>query len=458
MTEKPYTITLSPDEMEAWITFHSTRPLSFHQLLAALESAGVVFGIDQLFLQDLAEARQTGQAYPIAHGMLPEEGIEYCFPLQQERRPRRLPDGRVDFYNLDTIPNVIQQQILVTKVSPDERKAGKTVTGKTLLPLGQTSMLPEAGENVVLSADGDSLIALINGHPVLSGNVLSVSPTYTLEGDVDFSVGNLTFVGNLVIHGDVKSGFSIKCAQDVHIHGIVDDATIEAGGSVFLHGNVFGKHKSRIKSAGQVQALYVDSTTIEAQEDILLTRGARHSHLHTHGSVIVKGQGGHIIGGRVQAMGQIRAHDIGSANEVATRVEILSHLFEPETSGLVLRHIQSILHHDRRMLDQFGHQTLEKEQEVRAKIEQCHTALCELCTYFAHRPSLLPLSQGQMGTIVATGTVYPGVTICIGGASISVTQPLTGVLFYKSRGIIKTQTLEIALEELVAQGNGTMQE
>lgn len=449
MDETLYTIFLSPDEMEAWMIFHSTQPLSSDHLLTALQTHGIVFGIDQFFLQDLAEARQIGRAYQVAQGVAPEEGLEYFFPLHQNRKPRRLPDGQVDFHNLDTITNVIQQQILVTQIPASKRKPGRTVTGKEIAPTSKTISLPIAGENVALSDEGNALISLINGYPSLTGNVLSVSPTYTLEGDVDLSVGNLTCVGNLVVTGDVKSGFSIKCAQQVTIHGIVESADIHAGGSVRLHSNVFGKQKSSIKSAGQVQGIYVDSTRIEASEDILLLRGARHSQLHSGGSVMVQGPNGHIIGGRVQASGQIVTHDLGSENEVSTHVEILSDLFDPETSRLVLRHIAAVLEKDRKILGQSDELPAGKTSETITRLQRCQEALQDLYAYFEQRLQVLPLTPMQMGTIVATGTVYPGVTIRIGGVSLPITRPLTGVMFYKSKGSINMQPLEIPLQEIM---------
>ncbi|RMF88691.1 MAG: DUF342 domain-containing protein [Nitrospinota bacterium] len=449
MQERAYTITLSPDEMQAWMTFATDQPLSLDQMLADLEAAGVRVGIDRFFLQDLAEARQPGQRYLVAQGIPPEAGVEYFFPLEQERKPRRLPDGRVDFYNLETIANVIQEQILVAKIPPEQRKPGQTVTGKPIPPDRGEAVLPAAGANVRVSEDGNALIALVNGHPVLSDHVLSVYPTYTLEGDVDFSVGNLTFVGSLVIRGDVKSGFSIKCAQDVTIYGVVDEAEIEAGGSITLHGNVFGKQKGRIKSGGRVKGVFVDSIRIEAQGDICLSQGVRYSHLQTQGKVLVGGRSGHIIGGTVQALEQIVAHDLGSENEVPTRIAISSPFFDATTSRETLAHIAAVLKADQALLDRYGERELSPPvlHQAQEELKSCQAALHSLESYFARRSHLLPRTPLQVGTIVATGTVYPGVTICIGDLSLEISHPLHGVMFYRADGMIKIQKLETTVEE-----------
>lgn len=442
MQEKPYTIRLADDEMAAWICFVTEAPLPLAQLQQDLAATGIVYGIDGFLLQDLAEARQPGEQYRIAQGLPPEDGLEYFFSRRTERAPKRLPDGRVDFYNLETIQNVVQQQILVAKIPPAASKSGKTVTGKVLPPTGQEVSLPQPGRNVALSEDGQALIALVNGHPVLSDQRLSVEPTYTLEGNVDFSVGNITCVGNLIVTGDVKSGFSIKCAQDVTIHGIVDAATIEAGGTVSLYSNVFGRHKGHIRSAAYVQGIYVDATIIEARKDITLRRGARHSQLLAGGSVLMHGDS-HLIGGTTQAYARILSHDLGSASGIATRVEILSGAFDEDTQERFLRHLEAMFEEDSTLLEDHLKLTINAEhiQAMRNTLHHSRTAAQSLSTYFQQRQQLIANAPSRLGTIVAVGTVHPGVTVCIDGVSLAITRPLRSVMFAKVDGTIHVKTL-----------------
>lgn len=440
----PYTMTLSADDMTAWICFQTDTPMPLAQLQDDLAAAGIVYGIDQFLLADLAEAHQPGTSYQIAQGSPAEEGLEYGFCLNTERTPRRLPDGRVDFYNLDVVQNVLQQQVLVTKVSPELRQAGRTVCGEAIPASCSDMPLPKPGSQVALTEDGESLIALANGHPVLVDKILSVESTYMVEGDVDFSVGNLTCVGRVVVTGDVKNGFSIRGAQEVTIHGVVDGGGIDAGGAVSLYGNVFGQHKSQITSAASVEGTYVDAATVEARKDITLLRGARHSHLHAGGSVLVKGDEGHIIGGTVQAHGRILSHHLGSEREVPTHVEILPGAYDTATSTTYLTYINAILEDDRMCIEQGldDHTPAEHLEKLRDLLHQCRSAVHCLSTYVQKRQRLLPTMPLQIGTIVATGTVYPGVTVRIGNASWLVREPMTDVMFCKVDGAVQVKALE----------------
>jgi uncharacterized protein (DUF342 family) len=451
--ERPYTLRLADDEMEAWICFATDAPVSLDQLQQDLAAAGITYGIDRFLLQDLAEAHQPGEHYRIAQGVPPEDGLEYFFSRRRERTPKRLPDGQVDFYNLETIQNVVQQQILVAKIPPHASQPGKTVTGTLLPSAAQEVPLPQVGKNVACSTDGQALIALVNGYPVLSGNVLSVETTYTLEGDVDFSVGNITCVGHLVVTGDVKSGFSIKCAQNVITHGVVDAATIDAGGTVYLYGNVFGRQQGYIRSAVDVQGIYVDATTLEARQDIVLKHGARHSQLRAGRSVLIQG-GGHLRGGTVQAYERILSHDLGSASGVATRVEILPGAFDEGIQSRFLHHLEAMLKEDSAWLEAHRHLDLadKRIQVMRHTLHNSQTAVQALATYFQQRQQLRTGTPLQIGTIVATGTVHPGVTVCIGGVLLPITRPLTGVMFAKIDGTIHVKTLALP-EEWCARPN-----
>jgi uncharacterized protein (DUF342 family) len=429
--------------MAAWLCFATDTPLPLEQLHEALVAAGVVYGIDTFLLQDLAEAHQPGHLYRIAQGSLPEDGLEYFFSRHQERTPRRLAHGKVDFYNLDTIQNVVQQQILVAKVPPEARKPGTTVTGKVIPPSDQQVPLPRAGTNVACTADGNALIAQINGYPVLSEHTLRVDPFYTLAGNVDFTVGNLTCIGSLVIGGDVKHGFSVKCAQDMAVHGVVE-GDITAGGPVHLYGNVFGKHKSHIWSAASVYGTYVDSATLEARKDIVLTRGARYSQLRAGGSVLVQGADSTILGGMVQAHARIRSHNLGSEREVATCIEILPGAFDEDSQGQFFQYLAAMLADDSVGLGHYlGPDAVpESVASMQALLHQCQAALPWFSEYCKRRRQMFPLIPMQIGTVVTTGTAYPGVTIRIGGASLVLAQPMTRVMFYQAQSGIQSRPLD----------------
>ena len=67
----------------------------------------------------------------------------------------------------------------------------------------------QVGNNITISEDKLSLIANIDGCLFIKSGVLHVDDVYQIRGDVDFHTGNIDFNGDVIIGGDVKSGFQI---------------------------------------------------------------------------------------------------------------------------------------------------------------------------------------------------------------------------------------------------------
>jgi uncharacterized protein (DUF342 family) len=225
---------------------------------------------------------------------------------------------------------------------------------------------------------------------------------------------------------------------------VVDGGHIEAGGRVDCYGNILGQQKTSLRSAGSIRGSYVDAATLDSQQDILLTRGVRRSHLRAGRSVLVQGEHSYILGGTVQACERILSHDIGSERELPTRVEILPELFDTAIQERFVAHLATLLEADQRQLTQTSifEAGPAAVQTIHALLHQCRNALPQFVEYFQMRHGILPPVPLYTGIVAATGTVYPGVTICIGNASLVITQPVSHVLFYQTAGRIHSTPLD----------------
>ena len=84
---------------------------------------------------------------------------------------------------------------------------------------GKSVPLPK-GRNTEITEDGDTLIASMPGHVEFSGSTFQVKPVLDIDGDVDFSTGNIKFVGDVNIKGDVLSGFTVRSAGNIQVGGV----------------------------------------------------------------------------------------------------------------------------------------------------------------------------------------------------------------------------------------------
>jgi len=88
---------------------------------------------------------------------------------------------------------------------------------------GRDIKLP-TGKNTVLSADGLKLLADKDGVISFSDSNVDILDIITIDGNVDFSTGNISHKGDVFIKGDVLPDFKVIAGGDIKIGGVVEGA------------------------------------------------------------------------------------------------------------------------------------------------------------------------------------------------------------------------------------------
>ncbi|HET6281099.1 MAG TPA: FapA family protein [Polyangia bacterium] len=230
----------------------------------------------------------------------------------------------VDLHEVKRYVNVSAGQVLCEIISSPAVPA-YDVFGAAIVPEENLSRAPEAplvklGERVAPRADNDAvIIACEDGCVRYEKGVLSVQKVLEVRGDVDFKVGNIDFHGQVIVSGDVLAGFKINATADVIVKGMVENASIDAGGDIVITGGVAGRHgASHLKSGGQIKARYLHMVKVDCKKDLAVGVECIDSEITAGGSVLVT-KGG-IIGGVLHAGGTIRAAFIGSEMCVPTLI------------------------------------------------------------------------------------------------------------------------------------------
>ena len=94
---------------------------------------------------------------------------------------------------------------------------------------------------------------------------MHVDDVYQIRGDVDFHTGNIDFNGDVIIGGDVKSGFKIISKGNIYVNGTVESSDLQSNeGSIFIKNGIQGKNNCSIKALkGSVFTGYVQNASIE---------------------------------------------------------------------------------------------------------------------------------------------------------------------------------------------------
>lgn len=167
--------------------------------------------------------------------------------LEEDRKPLEKADGKVDYKDLVRLRNVLKGKLIAKIIPAQPGKLGMTVTGDELAFKAGKEAHFKIGKNVLIDNDGTSMYAAIDGLVTLTDNgKINVFPVYEVNGDVDYSTGNIDFVGTVVIRGNVLSGFTVKSAGDIRVVGGVEGAELISGGSIEITGGIIGYNKVKL--------------------------------------------------------------------------------------------------------------------------------------------------------------------------------------------------------------------
>ncbi|MFW5873451.1 MAG: DUF342 domain-containing protein [Bacillota bacterium] len=444
---------ISQDKLEAFISYKPAiggRSFNFDEIRKEAEKSGIKYGLKEEKLKSIINNNETVDDILIASGQEPVSGEDakliYHFVTEKNNVGTKRDDGSIDFYDLGQIANVKPGDVLVTKEDSKPGESGRSVLGEEIpAPQPKDCELP-SGKNV--EKNNNKLLAEIEGQAVRDGKRVHVLPIHEVNGDVDLSVGNIDFIGNVLIKGDVKEGFKVKAEGNIEVKGRVSAANLIAGNEVIIHSGFIGKDKAEIKANGDIKVKFVENGKINSKSNIYIAEAAMHSKLIAGQSIFVKEGKGLLVGGETRASSKIEANVIGSSLATKTILEVgidpelkeeMRNIKEQieEAKGNILKSNKAI-----KMLDKLkkSHGELPKDKELmyyRLKkteknlnktIEKKNNRLVELEKKF---------EKTSKGKITVNKSIYPGSKLIIGKAQYNVQDEMRVSTFVEDKGEVR---------------------
>ncbi len=318
--------------MTAYIVFKNreiSESLLYDDMKRFLNEHNIIFGLDNDMIAKVCDKpsdfidKKTG----IARGKPQTNGedayIKWELNEEVTNKPKELQDGSVDYFNLSKIKNFKKGQLIAKKIPGIDGEPGINVAGEEVPQKKGKDIQLKQGKNVVLNDTKDKIYAAIDGQfAITDKNKINVFPIYEVNGDLDLSIGNIDFVGSVVVRGNVPDGFKIKADGEIKVHGNVEGAELIAGGDITIKQGVIGHNKSLIKSGKSFKSSYILDGNVSASEDILVTQSIMHSYVSAGNQVACKGTKGIIVGGKVQAGKSVVATSVGNHLATSTIIEV----------------------------------------------------------------------------------------------------------------------------------------
>lgn len=423
---------LSADKLYAWLVVFppigNGEEVSREMLYQALVEQGILFGVEQRLVDQLALSRaRYFNLFLIARGKPAFDGkngniVDY-FPRVIERVFEVNEHDQVDYAALNLIRNVKQGQEICRLIRPTEGESGRTVLDEEIpAKSGKAEPLPK-GRNTEISEDGLLLLAKVDGHVEFTGRSFQVKPVLDIPGNVDFSTGNIYFLGDINIHGDVINGFVVRAMGNIHVAGVVEaGSTVEAGGDLTVVRGILGDGTTTIRAHRSIFSKYIENSIVSAKET-LQADCIIGSYIYCDGEIHVKSGRGRIMGGRVWAGDKICVRAVGSPAECKTTLILDGspcHHFERESLQREVSALEMELEKLECQLDSpIRDRLLSKAEQKLTTAEQRLRAIEESAAE-AEEPEAE--AEEISGGRLEYGIAYPGTEICFGEATLSLRQ------------------------------------
>lgn len=455
-------VEVTKDEMHAFIVVDAPTmggaDMTADVIIRNLKAQGILLGIDEQKVSDFVDSPVYGTPCEVATGVEPENGhdsyISYNFETDVNKlKARESTSGNMDFKELNKIQNVVVGQTLATKVAATRGKGGKTLFGHYLEAKNGKENPVVLGENVEFASDGVTIVAAKDGQVLLVNGKITVEPLLVLD-TVSVKSGNITFLGSVIVKGNVEDDYNITASGTVDIGGTVGKCHIDAGGDVILHQGVFGKKEGSIKAGKSLWGKFIQEVKIEVEENVIATDSLMNCEVTAMKNIVLHGKKAQIIGGHYFATEEICARTIGSVGGADTVLSVgvdpraKKKLDELQTvQGDLVKELESVeldigtLENQKKIRRSLPHDKEENLTRLLERKEQISTESSEITREIeALQQHLRELKA--VGKVKVEGTVYPGTKVYVRDALDEVRSEVTSLSFLYENTLVKRAKYE----------------
>jgi len=442
-----WSLTIDEDGMKA--TLHMEPPVerdpyTVEETVAYIKSNGAVCGLIFSAIEEMVELRKYYKDIVVAEGRLPKDGIngyyEFFFDTGVVKHPAIRSDGSVDYSSMTVVHSVRAGDKLATYTPAIPGVQGYDVRGREMRCRPGKELPAIRGTGFEMSFDGLSYIATMDGRVDYSNYNLKVCDTYELRGDLDLVTGRIDFRGDVIVHGNVRSGTLIRASKSITVEGSVEAATLIAEGDIVLKKGIQGGKRSKIICGGNLYANFIEFTEVSAKGSIE-ANVVMNCRLSAGKEINIAGKRGTIVGGTTYVVGTINTTNLGNPAQIKTVAAVgVSEDLEKRNHMLMVKRDVS---RDRIVkaeaeLELLSDSRIDGEsKEIKAaKRNQLNRHIMRDKRLLEHIEAELSeiektMNLGREAAVNVSLNAFAGCQIKIGDKSLELDSPRQGVCFYR---------------------------
>ena len=330
MEQQKPRVKISEDKLKAYLYIpfpeKSGKVYSADDLMLFLDLAGVEYGIDEIAIDTAVKTEHYGEEILIAKGISPSEGIdgsyEYFFSQDFSHVPKTREDGTVDYRSIKTMELVTEGQMIAKYTPAIPGENGMSVMGQPIIAKRAKELSPLRGRGFTRGDDDISYFASMDGKIIVENDgKIVISPVHEVRGNAGIEGGNIDFKGDVIVHGDVVEGLSIRATGSIVIDGVAEDCSLIANGEIVIKKGVKGAEKTTIFSKSRVVSEFIELAKVRAegrvQADVFYN-----SVVFAGEDIFLTGKKASVVGGKMWAVEGIECQNVGNEFGVNTMIQV----------------------------------------------------------------------------------------------------------------------------------------
>lgn len=318
-------ITYKNGDMEAYIRLEKPPAgvaYTKEDIEEYLNANNVKVGLKESRIAAIVKKKIYGREVIIAEGTPAKDGqdgyFEYKFDaVPKSNKPEIRADGTVDYTSMNVIKCVKEGDILAIYHPAVKGEQGMTIKGVVVRPRPARDLPPYALSGCSYNESTLTYVAERSGRIELTKNKMSILEVQEYAQDIDTVYGSVDFMGDVIIHGNVKPGVTIKAMKSITIDGVLEGANLISGEDIVVKGGILGGGTSKITCGGDMLADFVEYTSINVQGSIS-ANSFLDCNVMAVGSITATGKMGAIIGGNTYGMRGVECSLAGNDANIKT--------------------------------------------------------------------------------------------------------------------------------------------
>ena len=329
-----------------------------------------------------------------------------------------------DLYSLGYVQNVIAGQLLAEVIPLEQAGAEpdpRFVLSRPVLPGGANTRVDPAYPNYLLSTS--------NGYVFYNNGKITVKRLLNVRQDVSFRTGNIFFVGDMAVHGSVRSGFSVQ-ANNLRIMGMVEGGVARARRDLMVDGGARGGAGQHclLDAGDKLLTPFLEKIEARARGNMVVEKYCLYSTVYAGANMVVREQ---VYGSTINAYGSVYVgRQLGNKAAISTKIYLgydpLS-IRQLEKIDKIISGLSQSITHLKAVAGHLPPDANEASRKLARLVEQRERIMKQRTELW----SKLYLDENYMQNcrLMVPGKVYPGVEISVGRAFMLVERPYENVHF-----------------------------